>query len=187
MSIESNNQAEETRNQGEETQDQNPEMDMPQTEETYTTDEALAKAQLQVQDLQDKLLRQMAEFDNFRKRNARERIDMIKNASEDMLKAVLPVLDDFERVMASSPNSEEAAPFLEGVKLVQHKLVSITQSKGLTRVDSTGQPFDPTFHEAIAEIPAASEEAKGIIIDTVEPGYTLNEKIIRYAKVVVGK
>jgi molecular chaperone GrpE len=134
----------------------------------------------QVDELKDKYLRQVAEFDNYRRRATKEKIETIQLASRDTLTALLPVLDDFGR---ASKNET----FTEGVNLVFLKLQSITRSKGLTEMESpAGADFDPDQHEAITEVPAG-DALVGKIVDTVEKGYLLNEKIIRYAKVVVGK
>ena len=133
----------------------------------------------QVEELKDKYLRQVAEFDNYRRRMAREKVETITMASRDTLTAILPVLDDFDR---ASKNET----FTEGVNLVWLKLQSAMRSRGLTEMDSAkGMDFDADKHEAITEIPAG-EDLVGKIVDTVEKGYLLNEKIIRYAKVVVG-
>ncbi len=134
----------------------------------------------QVAELKDKYLRQVAEFDNYRRRMTREKIETIQTAARDTLTALLPVLDDFGR---ASKNET----FTEGVNLVYQKLQSTTRAKGLVEMESpAGADFDPDQHEAITEIPAG-EALAGKIVDTVEKGYLLNEKIIRYAKVVVGK
>ncbi len=134
----------------------------------------------QVDELKDKFLRQAAEFDNFRRRSMKEKVETIQTASRDTLTALLPILDDFDR---ASKNET----FTEGVNLVWQKLQSIVRSKGLTEMESAkGIAFDPDQHEAITEIPAG-DDLVGKIVDTVEKGYLLNEKIIRYAKVVVGK
>lgn len=135
----------------------------------------------------DKFLRLFAEFDNFKKRTAKERIDFRSTAGMDTLQAFLPVMDDFDRAkkVAETEGSEEI--FSEGVTLVYQKLKSVLAAKGIKVMESTGEMFDPELHEAITEIPAPTEEMKGKIIDTIEQGYYLNDKIIRYARVVVGK
>lgn len=133
-------------------------------------------------ELKDKYLRLFAEFDNYKKRTARERLDILKTASSDIIRELIPILDDFERAKSVSDDG-----FSEGVQLIYDKLVSNLTKKGLTPMDSTGEPFDVELHEAITEIPAPTEEMKGKVIDTIERGYKLNDKIIRYAKVVVGK
>lgn len=165
------------------------------TEEENNFDEDVEKVlhpdvkegfEAQLNELKDKYLRLVAEFDNFRKRTARERIDLEQLASRNIVTALLPVLDDFERAhkIAEEPNSPE--PFSEGVQLVFNKLNLTLQNKGLKVVLTDGQSFDSELHEAITEIEMGAGN-KGKIIDTVERGYTLNDHIIKYAKVVVGK
>ena len=133
----------------------------------------------------DKYLRLFAEFDNFKKRSVKERFELMKTAAQETITSLLPILDDFDRAKKSAESGAET--FSEGVQLVYQKLYSILEHKGLKSMESTGADFDPEWHEAITDIPAPSEEMKGKIIDTVEKGYVLSDKIIRYAKVVVAK
>jgi len=141
----------------------------------------------EVQELKDKYLRLFAEFDNYKKRTVRERLDLMRSASQDILAALLPVLDDFDRAKKNAEDQGRAEdPVVEGLFLVYHKLYAMLRQKGLEEMESNGLPFDPEMHEAITEIPAPSPELKGKVMDTVEKGYRLNDKIIRYAKVVVG-
>ena len=135
----------------------------------------------------DKYLRLFAEFDNYKKRTVKERLDLISTAGRDTISAILPVLDDFDRAKKSADDEASSEVFTEGVLLVYNKLHGILTSKGVTPMESTGETFDPELHEAITEIPAPSDDMKGKIIDTIEQGYFLNDKIIRHAKVVVGK
>jgi molecular chaperone GrpE len=146
-----------------------------------------AKLMQERDELRDKYLRLMAEFDNFKKRNIRERMDLMNTAARDTMTALLPVLDDFDRAQNLSPEQKNSPAFQEGIELVYHKLFSILQQRGLEPMESTGLPFDPELHSAITDIPAPSEEMKGKVVDTIERGYTLNGKIIRHAKVVTGK
>ena len=139
----------------------------------------------ELDEAKDKYLRLFAEFDNFKKRSVKERFELLRTAAHETVSSLLPILDDFDRAKKSSENGTEV--FSEGVNLVYNKLYSILDLKGLKSMDSTGVDFDPEFHEAITDIPAPTEEMKGKVIDTVEKGYILNEKIIRHAKVVVGK
>ena len=141
----------------------------------------------EMDELKDKYLRLMAEFENFRKRNVRERLDLMKNAAQDTMSALLPVLDDFDRAKKSAEDDKSEEVFTEGVTLVYNKLFSSLGNMGLEPFDATGEDFDPELHEAITEIPAPSDDLKGKVIDTIEKGYRLNDRIIRYAKVVVGK
>ena len=142
---------------------------------------------IQVTEAKDKYLRLFAEFDNFKKRNIRERMDLLKNASQDAFSALLPVIDDFDRAKNSADDESSEETFSEGVLLVYNKLNSILNNKGLKKMESTGEVFDPELHEAITKIPAPSDDMKGKVIDTVESGFYLNDKIIRHAKVVVGE
>lgn len=153
----------------------------------YSVEEQLARLQRDYAELQDKYIRQAAEFDNFKRRTLKERLDLMRTAAQETIQSLLPALDDFDRVKTASelPNSTE--PFSEGVKLVYHKLYNILAAQGLESTDSNGQAFDTEIHEAITEIPAPTEELKGKVIDTLEKGYKLKDKLIRYAKVVVGK
>ncbi len=135
----------------------------------------------------DKYLRLYAEFDNFKKRSLREKIDYMKTASSGTVKALLPVLDDFDRAKKSADDEATEEFFSEGVMMIYNKIHTTLKAQGLEAMVSTGEPFDPELHEAVTEIPAPSEEMKGKVIDTIESGYLLKEKIIRHAKVVVGK
>lgn len=140
----------------------------------------------QVADMKDKYMRLVAEFDNHRKRVAKERLDLIKQAGQDILSALLPVLDDFDRAQKNIP--ETPTPFSEGIVLVHNKLQNILKTKGLEVVDTQiGMDFNIDEHEAITEIPAPTDELKGKVVDVVEKGYKLGERIMRYTKVVVGK
>ncbi|MBI1224624.1 MAG: nucleotide exchange factor GrpE [Bacteroidetes bacterium] len=142
--------------------------------------------QQQLDDMKDKYIRMVAEFDNFKKRSIREKLDFMKSAAQDTLSALLPVLDDFDRAKKFAEGKEKAT-WDTGVDLVYQKLYNVVRNKGLEPMESTGQTFDPDMHEAITEIPAPTEELKGKVVDTIEKGYKLNDKIIRHAKVVVGK
>jgi molecular chaperone GrpE len=145
------------------------------------------KSKAELAELKDKYLRLYADFENYRKRTAKESLELRKVAGQEILSSLLPVMDDFDRAkqIADKPDSKET--FSEGIQLLYHKLQSILKQKGLQKMESNGEVFDPELHEAITEIPAPSEDMVGKVIDTVEPGYFLNDKIIRYAKVVVGK
>ncbi len=147
-------------------------------------EDALTALQQQYNELQDKYLRMYAEFDNFKKRTVREKLDLIKSAGQDILASLLPVLDDFDRAKKNAESGGE--PLSEGVQLVYNKLFNTLQQRGLKPMESIGTQFDPELHEAFTEIPAPTEDLKGKVIDTIEKGYWLNDKIIRHAKVVVG-
>jgi molecular chaperone GrpE len=160
--------------------------DIP-TEESGKSDNQTVNLQQQIEELKDKYLRLVADFDNFRKRTARERLDLIQTASKDVITSLLPVLDDSERAEKQIKNTQDVEAVKEGIALVFTKLRSALQSKGLKPMVSVGQDFNPEFHEAITEVPAPQPELKGTVLDEVEKGYYLNDKIIRFAKVVVGK
>ena len=138
-------------------------------------------------ELKDKYLRLMAEFDNFRKRTARQRNEERATAAIGAMNAMLPVVDDFDRAKATAESDDNDEALSPGVELVYQKLKRVLKGLGLEQIESTGKPFDPELHEAFTEIPAPSPELAGTVVDTIEPGYTLNDKLIRHAKVVVGK
>ncbi len=150
-------------------------------------DSEVEKLKKELAESQDKFIRLMAEFDNFRKRTNKEKLELRKTAAQDTLSAFIPVLDDFDRAKKNHDDENSEEEFTEGVMFVYEKILTFTKSQGLESMDPTGEDFDPDFHEAITEIPAPTEDMKGKIIDTIERGYKLNDKIIRYAKVVVGK
>ncbi|MFD1016001.1 nucleotide exchange factor GrpE [Winogradskyella rapida] len=136
----------------------------------------------------DKFMRLFAEFENYKKRTTKERIELFKTASQDVVVAMLPVLDDFERALSHIEEDKEAEELRKGVLLIYNKLVSTLGQKGLSKIEvNQGDAFDADIHEAITQIPAPSDDLKGKIIDVVEHGYKLGEKIIRYPKVVIGQ
>ena len=147
----------------------------------------LAETQQMVNEERDKYLRLSAEFDNYRKRTLKEKAEIIKNGSEKTLTAILPVLDDFERALKNMEASEEAKAMKEGVELIFGKFLKILGQEGLQKIETDGHAFDTDFHEAIALIPAPSDELKGKILDCVQTGYMLNDKVIRHAKVAVAQ
>tara|TARA_B110000046_G_scaffold181449_1_gene213697 strand:- start:735 stop:1259 length:525 start_codon:yes stop_codon:yes gene_type:complete len=138
-------------------------------------------------DFKDKYVRLYSEFENYRKRTAREKIDIITNASENVLKEIIPILDDFERAMVNNENVKEISTVKEGFELIHNKINKTLINQGLKPMDSIGKSFDPDIHEAITKIPATKDKMKGKVMDVIEKGYTLNEKVIRFAKVVVGE
>ncbi len=165
-------------NQTEETSKEKPAVEVNETEKLAT----------QLQDEKNKFLRLFAEFENFKKRTQKERVDLFKTANQEVLQALLPVCDDFERALENMKKIENVdQSIIEGVELIQNKLNSTLESKGLAKINvETGTDFDTDFHEAVTQIPAPSEDLKGKVVDVVETGYTLNEKVIRFAKVIVG-
>ena len=167
------------------------EADQATAENTGENDETVENAaealKNEVAELKDKYLRLIADFDNYRKRSAKERIELIQTASRDLIEELLPVLDDSERDEKQMLATHDIEAIKEGQKLVFNKLRNALQSKGLKAMESIGTNFNPEFHEAITEVPAPNDEMKGKVLDEVERGYYLNDKIIRFAKVVVGK
>ena len=129
----------------------------------------------------------MADFDNFRKRTLKEKSELIKNAGENVLKGLLPIMDDFERGIAASSKDEAAASAVEGMQLIYNTLVKFLEANGVKEMETNGQPFDSEFHEAIAQVPAQNEEQKGKVIDTVQKGYMINDKVLRHARVAVAQ
>jgi molecular chaperone GrpE len=146
----------------------------------------MERLKAQVAELNDKYLRQAAEFDNFRRRNAKERVELIQTAGRDVITDLLVVLDDSERAQKQMENASDVAQIKEGVQLVFSKLRNTLSAKGLKPMETVGKEFNPDLHEAITEIDAG-EKMKGKVVDEVEKGYYLNDKIIRFAKVVVGR
>ena len=156
----------------------------PETSEVIA-DKASIADELAIQ--KDKNLRLFAEFENYKKRTTKERLELYKTANESLLSDLLPVLDDFERATFEIEKAEDEI-LLKGVNLIKHKLNSVLQNKGLVPIETTiGDDFDLDLHEAITQVPAPTEDLKGKIIDIVETGYLLNDKVIRYTKVIVGK
>ena len=147
----------------------------------------LEEMKIQLAESKDKYLRLFAEFENYKKRNTRERLDLLKTAGQSTIQKILPVLDDFDRAKKSADDESSNEQLSEGVLMVYNRLYTVLGNCGLTSMESNGEVFDPELHEAITEIPAPDDSMKGKIIDTVEKGYSLNDKIIRFAKVVVGK
>ena len=152
-----------------------------------TAEDKLAKSEAEVADLKDRLLRQMAEFDNYRKRTMKEKAEIILNGSAGVVTDILPVIDDLERAIANSAKSEDYNALKEGVELIYNKLMHTLEQKGLQKISPKNEPFDTDFHEAIAMIPAPSEDLKGKVLDCAIDGYKLNDKVLRHAKVAVGE
>lgn len=141
----------------------------------------------EIEEQKEKFIRLYADFDNFKRRNAKERVELIQTAGKEVIQSMLEVLDDCERAEKQMNQSEDLKQIKEGIGLVFNKFRNILQSRGLKEMKSIGEAFNPDFHEAITEIPVPDENMKGKIVDEVEKGYTLNDKIIRFSKVVVGK
>lgn len=160
--------------------------DAASTEEVQPEISVEEKLQQEVAALNDKYLRLFAEFDNYKRRTQKERVELLQTAGKDVIISMLPVLDDFDRANKAIESATDINPIREGIALVHHKLKSVLGQKGLKEMESISIPFDTDLHEAITKIPAPNEELKGKVIDELEKGYTLNDKVIRFAKVVVG-
>jgi molecular chaperone GrpE len=168
----------------EHTEDQQPEEPLSEVDQLKLQ---LAEAEAKNAELQDKYLRQAAEFDNYRKRTIKEKAELIKSAAEKLMVAELPVMDDMDRALENMEKGADAEACIEGFKLIVQKFKNILTQQGLEKIDTDGQDFDTDFHEAIALIPAPAEELKGKILDCVQQGYKLGDKVIRHAKVAVGQ
>ncbi len=161
--------------------------DFAEEEENDTENETIERLKTELNEVKDKYVRLVAEFDNFRKRNARERIELSQTAGRDIIQSLLVVLDDSSRASKQMETTTDIETLKQGISLVFNKLQNILQQKGLKIMECKNQPFDPDLHEAITEIPAPNAKMVGKVIDVVEDGYYLNDKLIRHAKVVVGK
>lgn len=150
-------------------------------------EEKIARLQAELDKEKKEYLFLMAEFDNFRKRTVKEKAEIIKNASGQAMKGLLPIVDDFERGLEATKDTDDAAAVREGMELIYNKLVKYMESNGVKAMQTTGEPFDADLHEAIAQVPAQTDDQKDKIIDTVSKGYTINGKVLRHAKVVVAK
>ena len=151
-----------------------------------SVEDKLAAAETKVAELQDKYLRQVAEFGNYRKRTIKEKAELILNGAEKTITAILPILDDMERALKNMDKMEDVAAVKEGVDLIFQKFVKILGEQGVKKIETENADFNTDLHEAIAQVPAPSDEMKGKIIDCVKTGYTLNEKVIRHSQVAVG-
>ena len=189
-----NNQEEELKTQAtpnecdEETvgQETSQENEAPLTEEEKLAQE-LEKANEQIEEQKDKYLRLSAEFDNYRKRTMKEKAELILNGGEKSISSILPIVDDFERALKNMETASDVAAVKEGVELIYNKFMSVLGQNGVKVIETKEQPLDTDYHEAIAVIPAPNEALKGKILDCVQTGYILNDKVIRHAKVVVGE
>ena len=154
-------------------------------EETLTKE--LEEAKNIIEEQKDKYLRLSAEFDNYRKRTMKEKAELIKNGGEKTISAILPILDDMERALQNAQKSEDIQAVCEGIELISQKFQKVLAQEGLEKMEPVGEAFDTDFHEAVALVPAPSEEQKGKVLDCVQTGYKLNDKVIRHAKVVVAQ
>lgn len=184
---ETQNSAEENLNAtDEQPQNNQAEEAAPMTREEELEKE-LEKAQATIEEQKDKYLRLSAEFDNYRKRTLKEKAELILNGGEKSLSSILPVIDDFERAIKTMETATDVNAVKEGVELIYHKFMAVLAQNGVKPIETKDQPLNTDYHEAIAVIPAPTEEQKGKILDCVQTGYTLNDKVIRHAKVVVGE
>lgn len=168
--------------------------EVAETEETTTPEAApeepqdpLAEAQKEIEVLKDKYLRQVAEFDNYRKRTLKERSELILNGGEKTITALLPVIDDMERAIENGQKTDDPQVLREGMELIYQKLMKVLQAQGVSKIETENANFDTSLHEAVALVPGMGDDKKGKVIDCMAPGYKLNDKVIRYAKVAVGQ
>lgn len=184
-------QPQEQQEQAEETAQTEEAQPEARQEKELTAEEKLAKeleeAQKQVEEMKDKYLRLSAEFDNYRKRTLKEKAELIKNGAEKTMGAILPILDDLERALQNMQKSDDVQAIYEGVDLIMQKFLKTLSHEGLQKMEPVGEAFDTDFHEAIALVPAPAEDQKGKVLDCVQTGYKLNDKVIRHAKVVVAQ
>ena len=176
---------EETKQNVEETTPET-EQNTPEEEKELTVEEQLEAANKEIANLNDQLLRKIAEFDNYRKRTIKEKAELILNGSEKTIVAILPVIDDFERALKNMQKAEDVNAVLEGVELIYKKFIDILGKQGVSVIDTQEADFDVDIHEAVAQLPAPTPELKGKVMDCTLTGYKLNEKVIRHAQVVVG-
>ena len=172
-------------------QDENGEETTEKEEVALTEEEKLAqeleKANAEIEDQKDKYLRLSAEFDNYRKRTMKEKAELILNGGEKSISSILPIVDDFDRALKNMETATDVAAVKAGVELIYNKFMTVLGQNGVKVIETKEQPLDTDYHEAIAVIPAPDEALKGKILDCVQTGYTLNDKVIRHAKVVVGE
>ncbi len=147
----------------------------------------LAAAEAQIAELKDKYLRSVAEFDNYRKRTLKEKAELILNGSEKTVLAMLPVIDDMERALENGAKTEDPAVLREGMELIYHKCMKAMESLGVKKIETQDADFDTDIHEAVAMVPGMGDDKKGKVIDCMQTGYQLNDKVIRHAKVAVGQ
>ena len=164
-----------------------PQQEAPQEEKELSVEEQLAVAKEQIEQEKKEYMFLLAEFDNFRKRTIKEKADIIKNASQKAMTDLLPVIDDMERAMQAIEASDNIDSAKEGINLIYNKFIKYLEQNGVKAIDSTNADFNTEYHEAVTIFPAPDEDKKGKVIDTVQKGYTMNDKVIRHSKVVVGQ
>lgn len=160
---------------------------LTKADELAKKDEEIEELRYKMSDMNDKYLRLSAEFDNYRKRTLKEKAELLKTAGGDALADMLPVVDDFERGLQTMDNAEDVAAVKEGVELIYNKFKEFMKSKGINEIEAMGQDFDTDFHEALTKIPAPAENLKGKVVDVIQKGYKIDEKVIRFSKVVIGE
>lgn len=158
-----------------------------QHKEQSLQEEKIAELESRNQEINDKYLRLSAEFDNYRKRTLKEKTDLLKTAGQDIILRILPVVDDFERALQSMDTVEEEDAVKQGIRLIYNKLKEILTQLGLKEIDAREQDFDTDLHEAVTKIPAPDEKLKGKVVDVIEKGYYLNDKVLRFSKVIIGE
>lgn len=184
MSEQENNKSEETVN---EIIEETPETVASEETQCETPEDRIKELELQLEKEKREYLFLMAEFDNFRKRTIQEKAEIIKNGAENAMRNILPVIDDFDRAIQATATSNDVEALREGVELIYNKFIKYLESNGVKEMTTTGEDFNADIHEAVTTFPAPSEDMKGKIIDTVQKGYSINDKVLRHAKVVVGQ
>ena len=162
------------------------EQQQEEQQEVVEEKDPIAEMEEKLKEVNDKYLRLYSEFENFRKRTAKEKLDLIQNGNKNLLEKVIPTVDDFERAIDNNANVEDVNALKEGFELIYNKMVKTLESAGVKPMESTGKDFDVEYHEAITRIPAPDKKMKGKVVDTIEKGYFLNDSVLRFAKVVVG-
>ncbi len=155
--------------------------------EEQSNDDNMSLLNDEIAELKDKYLRLVAEYDNFRKRTAKEKMELLISGTTSVLEGFLPVIDDLERAVAALQNAKDMDAVVEGINLIYQKLLDYIKGKGVVEIEAINQPFNTDLHDAVTKFPVTEDDKKGIVIDVVQKGYTLNDKVIRYAKVVVGE
>ena len=167
---------------------ENPEVsEAPEAPENTEATDPLTKAQEEIAELKDKYLRSVAEFDNYRKRTLKERAELILNGGEKVLTAILPVVDDMERAIENGQKTDDTQVLREGMELIYNKLLKVLENQGVSTIETENADFDTDVHEAVAMVPGMGDDKKGKVIDCLQAGYQLNDKVIRHAKVAVGQ
>ena len=178
---------EETDNQAEESENPENAENSENAEESSEEQDPLEKALAENAELKDKWLRSVAEFENYRKRTLKERAELILNGGEKFITAILPVLDDMERAIENGAKTDDPAVLREGMELIHQKFMKTLESQGVSKIETTDADFDTDLHEAVAMVPGMGDDKKGKVIDCLQQGYKLNDKVIRHAKVAVGQ